>query len=44
MIEHIDANTGYQAKAKYLAAMRWIEAIENKEYVYLGFASAGTPV
>lgn len=43
-IGHIDANSGYQAQAKYRAAMRWIEAIEKREYVYLGVAGAATPV
>lgn len=42
-IEKVDRNLGYQARFKYDAAKRWIQAIENKEYVWLGVSGAATP-
>lgn len=43
-IEKIDGNSGYQSRAKYRAAQRWIDAIESGEYVWLSVAGAATPV
>ena len=43
-IEVIDRNCGYQARAKFEAARRWIKAIESDEYVWLGISGAATPV
>jgi len=43
-IEHIDKNCGYQARAKFNAAQRWIKAIKNNEFVWLGISGAATPV
>jgi len=44
LVEHVDANLGYQAAATYRAAQRWVKAIEEGEHVWLSVAGAATPV
>ncbi len=43
-IDHVDRNLGYQAEKKYNAAVRWVNGLMNKEYVWLGISGAATPV
>jgi deoxyhypusine synthase len=43
-IEKIDGTSGYQSRAKFLAAQRWIRAMQADEYVWLSVAGAATPV
>ncbi len=42
-IDKIDANLGYQALKKYEAAKRWIDGVNNREYIWLSVAGAATP-
>lgn len=42
-IDNVDKNLGYQAHSKVRAAQRWIQAIENNEFVWLGISGAATP-
>lgn len=42
-IDHIDANSGYQAGQKYKAAVKWLHGLKHG-YVWLGMSGAATPV
>lgn len=43
-VNEIDRNSGYQAEKKYLAAERWVNGVNEGEYIWLGISGAATPV